>query len=46
MLSMGGGVMWPVWKHAVVDFQYRYGHIFSSEAINVNRAGIGIGVRF
>jgi len=46
MLSMGGGVMWPVLRHVVLDFQYRYGHIFSSESINVNRAGIGIGVRF
>jgi opacity protein-like surface antigen len=46
MVSMGAGLMWPVLRHVVLDFQYRYGHIFSSEAINVSRAGIGIGVRF
>jgi opacity protein-like surface antigen len=47
MLVVGGGVMWPAWERLVVDFQYRYGRIFDDgESINVNRAGVGIGVRF
>ncbi len=47
MLTLGGGVMWPLWQHVVLDFQYRYGRIFADEqGINVNRAGVGVGVRF
>jgi opacity protein-like surface antigen len=46
MLSIGGGVMWSVWKQMVIDVQYRYGRVFSDDGININRAGIGLGVRF
>jgi len=47
MISVGGGVMWPAWQRLVLDLQYRYGRILAEDAgINVNRAGIGIGVRF
>jgi len=46
MLSAGGGIMVPVWRTVIIDLQYRYGHVFTSEGINVNRAGIGAGVRF
>ena len=47
LLTIGGGVAWPVWERIVVDFQYRYGRIFNSdESINMSRAGIGLGVRF
>lgn len=47
MLSLGGGLAWPAWERLVIDFQYRYGRVFTSdEALNVNRAGIGLGVRF
>jgi len=47
MFVVGGGVMWPVWQHLVVDVQYRYGRILAEDgAIDVSRAGLGIGVRF
>jgi opacity protein-like surface antigen len=47
MLTAGAGVMWPLWQHFLLDFQYRYDRIFApDQPINVNRAGIGIGVRF
>ena len=46
MVTVGGGVMWPVWQALVVDFQYRYGRIFATEGVNVNRAGVGLGFRF
>jgi opacity protein-like surface antigen len=46
MIVVGAGAMWP-WQRLVVDLQYRFGRIFAEdEGINVNRAGIGIGVRF
>ncbi len=47
LLTFGGGVMWPAWERLVVDFQYRYGRVFAEdEGININRAGVGVGVRF
>ena len=47
MLDLGGGVAWPVTDRFVVDFQYRYGRVFlSDEGLNMNRVGVGIGVRF
>lgn len=47
MMTLGGGVVWPAWQKLVLDFQYRYGRIFTEDVgINTNRAGIGIGVRF
>ena len=47
MIVAGAGVIWPAWQRLVVDLQYRYGRIFAEDgAITVNRAGVGIGVRF
>jgi opacity protein-like surface antigen len=47
MLTLGGGVAWPVWQQLIVDFQYRFGRIFAdNQGINVSRAGVGVGVRF
>jgi opacity protein-like surface antigen len=46
MLTLGGGVAWPLWQHLVIDLQYRYGRIFSDPGLNINRAGVGLGVRF
>jgi opacity protein-like surface antigen len=47
MVSVGGGVVWNAWQTLIVDFQYRYGRVFTSDqGLNVNRAGVGIGVRF
>jgi opacity protein-like surface antigen len=47
MVSVGGGVVWNAWQTLIVDFQYRYGRVFTSDqGLNVSRAGVGIGVRF
>ena len=47
MLSFGGGVGIPVGSALIFDVQYRYGRVFTSnEGLNINRAGLGIGVRF
>jgi opacity protein-like surface antigen len=47
MLSIGVGAAWAAWQHLVVDFQYRYGRVFTSdEGLNISRAGVGLGVRF
>ena len=47
ILDLGGGAVWTVWQKLIVDFQYRYGRVFTSdEGLSINRAGIGVGVRF
>ena len=47
MITVGVGVVWPAWQRVIVDFQYRYGRVFTSDqGLNVSRAGVGIGVRF
>ena len=47
MLTLGGGAVWPVWQRLIVDFQFRYGRVFTEdEGLNLSRAGVGIGVRF
>src|SRR5262249_1419917 len=47
MFSLGLGVAWPAWRQLVIDFGYRYGRVFTSgEGLNMNRAGVGVGVRF
>jgi hypothetical protein len=47
MIVFGGGVTYPLWQQLVADFQFRFGRILAEDgAINVGRAGIGIGVRF
>jgi opacity protein-like surface antigen len=47
LLTLGAGVTWPIWQALLLDFQYRFGRIFTDEqATTTNRAGIGFGVRF
>jgi opacity protein-like surface antigen len=47
MLTLGGGVTLPVWRQLMLDFQYRYGRIFTDDqAIVAQRAGIGLGIQF
>ena len=47
MLSLGAGAVWPIGDRLMIDLQYRFGRVFASDAgINVNRAGVGIGIRF
>ncbi|HZR26953.1 MAG TPA: outer membrane beta-barrel protein [Vicinamibacterales bacterium] len=47
MLSLGAGVAVPIGKSFLVDVGYRYGVVFTSgDRLNINRAGIGVGVRF
>ncbi|HZT76637.1 MAG TPA: hypothetical protein VFA27_08255, partial [Vicinamibacterales bacterium] len=46
MLSLGIGVDWLLGKMFVVDLQYRYGRVFTSDGLNISRAGAGFGVRF
>ena len=46
MLSLGIGVDWAIGKAFVIDLNYRYGRVFTSEGLNINRAGAGVGVRF
>jgi hypothetical protein len=35
-----------VWHQVIVDLHYQYGRISTDTAITVNRAGIGVGLRF
>jgi hypothetical protein len=47
MISFGGGIGIPAGRALIFDVNYRYGHVFTSgEALNINRVGLGIGVRF
>jgi opacity protein-like surface antigen len=46
MFTLGAGVVYPVWQQLIVDLHYQYGRISTDTAITVNRAGIGVGVRF
>jgi opacity protein-like surface antigen len=46
MFTLGAGVVWPAWRQLIVDLRYQYGRIATDTAITVNRAGVGIGVRF
>jgi opacity protein-like surface antigen len=47
MVGFGVGVAWSPWQNLVIDFQYRFGRVFTSDnGLNLNRAGVGIGVRF
>ena len=47
MISLGAGVGFPVGDMVIIDVQYRYGHVFTSDqGLNINRAGVGLGVRF
>jgi len=46
MISLGVGVDWLLGKVFVIDVQYRFGRVFTTEGLNINRAGAGFGVRF
>lgn len=47
MFTLGGGIAYPVWQSMILDFQFRYGHVFASgQSINSSRAGLGVGLRF
>jgi hypothetical protein len=47
MLTLGGGVTYPIYRQVGVDAQFRFGRIFAEEqAITAFRVGLGIGVRF
>jgi len=47
MLTLGGGVVVPIWQQVILDLQYRYGRIFTEETgISTHRAGVGVGIRF
>lgn len=47
VFTAGAGVMWPVYQRLMVDFQFRLMRVFAEgEAVNVGRAGIGLGVQF
>jgi len=46
MLSLGVGVGLSLSHALIVDLQYRYGRVFTSDGLNINRAGVGFGVRF
>jgi opacity protein-like surface antigen len=46
MFTLGAGVVYPIWHQVIVDLHYQYGRISTDTAITVNRAGIGVGLRF
>jgi opacity protein-like surface antigen len=47
MLLFGAGAAYPVWRQLLLDFQLRYGRVFAPDhAINVTRAGLGVGFAF
>lgn len=46
LMEAGVGVQWAAWQRLVLDFQYRYSRVFTDPGFNINRAGIGVGVRF
>jgi opacity protein-like surface antigen len=47
LFNAGVGVEWPAWQSLILDFQFRFHRVFAEdEAMNVARAGVGIGVRF
>ncbi len=47
LLNVGAGIEWPAWQRLIVDFQFRFHRVFAEgEAMNIARAGVGVGVRF
>ncbi len=46
MITVGIGADWAIGRRLLVDVSYRYGRIFTTDGINVNRVGAGVGVRF
>jgi opacity protein-like surface antigen len=46
MLSAGVGLDWVVGSNIIIDLQYRFGRVFTTDGLNINRAGVGVGFRF
>jgi opacity protein-like surface antigen len=46
MLSAGIGFDIALGRTFYVDLQYRFGRVFTTGGLNINRAGVGLGVRF
>jgi opacity protein-like surface antigen len=46
MFTLGAGVVYPVWRQVIVDLHYQYGRVSTDTAITINRAGVGVGLRF
>jgi hypothetical protein len=46
MMSLGGGVMFPVGGSAFVDVGYRFHKIFTEESVNISRVYGGVGILF
>ncbi len=46
MFSAGVGVELLFGRMFLVDVQYRFGRVFTTDGLNLNRAGAGVGVRF
>jgi opacity protein-like surface antigen len=46
MFTLGAGVVYPVWNQVILDAHYQFGRIATDTAITVNRAGLGLGIRF
>lgn len=46
MMSLGGGVMFPIAESAFLDLGYRFHKIFADESVNISRVYGGVGVRF
>ncbi len=46
MVSGGVGFDIAFGRSFYVDLQYRFGRVFTTDGLNINRAGAGVGVRF
>jgi len=50
MVTLGGGVDWPIWRQIVDGLQIRFSHIGAEDdatsALNIGRAGASVGIRF
>ncbi len=46
MVSGGIGLDIAFGRMFYVDLQYRFGRVFTTDGLNINRAGAGVGVRF
>jgi opacity protein-like surface antigen len=46
LVTVGGGVQYPLASRLLLDFQIRYGRVFTDPGTNVARAGLGFGFRF
>jgi len=46
MITVGGGVVYPVWRQLFVDLHYHFAHVSADTPISVNRVGLGLGITF